>query len=63
MGRLLNHSKKCPNVMTRVMELGGATLPSLCLIARRDIEVGEELVYDYGERRGEVVAVMPWLAS
>lgn len=62
-GRLLNHSKKHPNVVTKVMELDGHPCPYLCLVARRDIEIGEELVYDYGERRAEVVDLMPWLAS
>ena len=62
-GRLLNHCKKHPNVMTKVIELDGHSHPYLCLMARRDIEVGEELVYDYGERRAEVVTLMPWLAS
>lgn len=60
-GRLLNHSKKHPNVMTKVIEVDSH--PYLCLVARRDIKVGEELVYDYGERRAEVLTVMPWLAS
>lgn len=61
MGRLLNHSRKNANVVTKVIEVD--SYPYLCLIAVRDIDKGEELVYDYGERREDVVKAMPWLAS
>ena len=61
MGRLLNHSKKNSNVVTKVMEVDGD--PYLCLVASRDVEPGEELLYDYGERRDDVVKAMPWLAT
>lgn len=61
MGRLVNHSKLNPNVLTKVMEVDGQ--PYLCLMAKRNIEVGEELQYDYGERRKEIVELFPWLAT
>ena len=35
--------------------------PHIGLMASRDIEVGEELLYDYGERSKEVTDVFPWL--
>ena len=61
LGRLVNHSKKSPNVVTKVLEVDGH--PYLCLMAARDVEVGEELQYDYGERRNDIVKSFPWLAS
>lgn len=61
MGRLLNHSKKNANVLTKVIEVD--SYPYLCLIAARDIPKGEELLYDYGDRRDDVIKAMPWLAT
>lgn len=61
MGRLLNHCKTHPNVKTKVIEVDD--LPFLCLVAARDIVVGEELEYDYGERDKATIAIHPWLAS
>ena len=59
LGRLVNHSKTKSNVVTKTVEVDGT--PYLCLMASRDIAVGEELLYDYGERRKEVVDSLPWL--
>lgn len=61
MGRLLNHSKTLANVVTRLVEVDGH--PYLCLMAAREIRVGEELVYDYGERSREAMDSHPWLAT
>lgn len=61
MGRLVNHSKSNPNVSTKVVEVDEH--PYLCLMAARDIEIGEELQYDYGERRCEIIESLPWLSS
>jgi hypothetical protein len=36
--------------------------PRIALYARRRIEAGEELLYDYGDRRTSVVQHHPWLA-
>ena len=58
-GRLLNHSKAVPNVITKLLEVAGQ--PYLCLMAARDIQPGEELEYDYGERSKEIVESHPWL--
>ena len=57
----MNHSKKDSNVVTKVIEVDDT--PYLCLMAGRDLKVGEELLYDYGERRGDIVESLPWLAS
>jgi len=60
-GRLLNHSKTAANVVTKLHEIDGQ--PYLCLMAARDVQPGEELVYDYGERSSEALLSHPWLAS
>ena len=49
MGRLVNHSTKTPNVVTKVIPINNH--PYLCLIAKRCLQEGEELLYDYGERQ------------
>ena len=59
MGRMINHSKRKYNVRTKVMSI--KEKPHLVLVAAREIEVGEELLYDYGERSKEVTKVFPWL--
>lgn len=46
-GRLVNHSYLNPNLKSRVVELPNSI--HLCLFAKRDIKIGEELLYDYGE--------------
>lgn len=61
MGRLVNHSRTNPNVVTKVEEVEGK--PRLYLMADRDIEPGEELQYDYGDRSPEVLQAHPWLLS
>ncbi len=61
LGRLLNHSKSSANVATKLVEVDNH--PYLCLMAARDVAVGEELEYDYGERSREAVESHPWLAA
>jgi len=60
LGRLLNHSRLNPNCKTRVIEVDGS--PRLIIEAARTIEVGEELLYDYGDRDKETLDAHPWLA-
>jgi len=36
--------------------------PYLILVAARDICIGEELLYDYGDRSKEAIEAHPWLA-
>lgn len=60
-GRMVNHSKKVPNALLKVFTING--VPRLCLMALRNIQIGEELLYDYGERRKEVIESNPWLMS
>lgn len=59
-GRLLNHSTKNPNCATKVVMIGET--PRLILVAKQDIEVETELLYDYGDRSKESLKAHPWLA-
>ena len=61
LGRLVNHSRTEANVSTKVMELDGK--PHWCLIAKKDIQIGNGLQFDYGDRRRVVTKSFPWLAS
>ena len=58
-GRLVNHSKTSGNVTTKLFPIKGT--PHLILVAARDIEANEELLYDYGDRSKSSVESHPWL--
>ncbi|XP_041826699.1 N-lysine methyltransferase KMT5A-A [Melanotaenia boesemani] len=58
MGRLINHSKN-GNCQTKLHDIGG--IPHLILVASRDIDKGEELLYDYGDRSKASIDAHPWL--
>jgi len=58
-GRLINHSRN-GNLITKVVEVKGT--PRLIFIAKRDIDINEELTYDYGDRSRESLRHHPWLA-
>jgi histone-lysine N-methyltransferase SETD8 len=60
-GRLLNHSCKTPNCVTKVVMLPEQEVPRLILVAKQDIEEGTELLYDYGDRSKESLKAHPWL--
>lgn len=57
--RLINHSKRKANVQTRRITIN--SVPRLYFVASRDIAEGEELLYDYGDKRPAVVSHFPWL--
>lgn len=61
LGRLFNHSKLGGNCHTKLFEMNQK--PYLILVASRDIEIGEELTYDYGERNKVAIESHPWLAQ
>lgn len=46
--RLINNSRRAANVLAKVLDVDGRT--RLCLIAAKDIQRGEQLQYDYGDR-------------
>ncbi|KAI1901182.1 hypothetical protein AGOR_G00057550 [Albula goreensis] len=58
LGRLINHSKN-GNCQTKLHNING--IPHLILVASRDIEAEEELLYDYGDRSKDAIAAHPWL--
>lgn len=58
MGRLINHSKN-GNCQTKLHDING--VPHLILVASRNIDQGEELLYDYGDRSKASIAAHPWL--
>jgi len=60
-GRLMNHSRRNPNCMPKVVTLDPDT-PRLILVAKQDIQPGTELVYDYGDRSPVSLSANPWLA-
>uniref|UniRef100_A0A6I8SJ31 [histone H4]-lysine(20) N-methyltransferase n=1 Tax=Xenopus tropicalis TaxID=8364 RepID=A0A6I8SJ31_XENTR len=60
LGRLINHSKS-GNCHTKLHNINN--VPHLILVASRDINVGEELLYDYGDRRKSSLEAHPWLKN
>ena len=58
-GRLINHGKKDANLVMKVFLVNNA--PRVVFLASRDIAIGDELLYDYGEKRKEVLQENPWL--
>jgi histone-lysine N-methyltransferase SETD8 len=58
---LINHSRKNPNLETKLYVVEGK--PHLGLVAISDIGKGTEVLYDYGERDPAAVAAHPWLAD
>ncbi|KAK6620596.1 Histone-lysine N-methyltransferase PR-Set7 [Polyplax serrata] len=60
LGRLVNHSRN-GNLTTKIISIN--SIPHLVLIAKEDIEFGEEVCYDYGDRSKESLKYHPWLAS
>ncbi|UKK00202.2 [Histone H3]-lysine(4) N-trimethyltransferase [Theileria orientalis] len=57
--RLVNHSRKKANIVAKTMLSNN--YPRLIFIAKRDIDSGEELLVDYGERDPNVIRENPWL--
>lgn len=60
-GRLINHSIKDQNLKPRASLLDGN--PVLYFTASKDIEAGEEILYDYHDRRKLQVGSFPFLAK
>ena len=60
LGRLLNHSIH-GNCTTKLISI--EDMPYLTLVAKKNINSDDELLYDYGERDKGAVASHPWLQS
>ena len=53
LGRLVNHARgREANAFTRIVSHKGE--PRICIFAKRDIQEGDEILYDYG------VSTLPW---
>ena len=59
LGRLINHSLRQFNLIPKVFILEGQ--PRIYLVARRDINPGEELTFNYGDTDKRSVHSFPWL--
>ncbi len=57
-GRLINHSRS-GNSSPKTIELDGR--PRLYFVASRTISRGEEILYDYGDRRAAIISANRWL--
>ena len=62
LSRFVNHSMKRANVKPRVVGRN-LKVPAIAFWATRNIAAGEELLFDYGDRRPEMVELCPWLAE
>ncbi|KAI0980116.1 hypothetical protein GJ496_010033 [Pomphorhynchus laevis] len=61
LGRLVNHSRYRNNLIPKIVSING--YPHLILIASKRIDVGDELLYDYGDRSVASLRAHPWLAT
>ena len=60
-GRYINHSRKNANLLPRLVPINNQ--PRILFFASREIQEGEELVYDYNDHTSEAVASHPWLTN
>ena len=59
-GRLLNHSRKQANAKKELVEVA-KNQPRIIIRAKKDIAVGQEIVYDYGDKTKASLKANPWL--
>ena len=52
-GRLINHSSRAPNVGMKIFVV--EQRPTIVFVALREIKVGQEIQYDYGEKRKDIL--------
>lgn len=58
-GRLINHSHKNPNLSVKMIEY--MDKPKLVMQARKLINIGDELLYDYNDTNQKIIAENRWL--
>lgn len=61
LGRLINHSRKRPNLRTKLFILNNE--PHLIFVALDDIDEDTELLYDYGETNRCAIEANPWIKT
>lgn len=59
LARYINHSRTRPNIRLVAVDVGG--VPRVAMIAKANIEAGDELLFDYGDRGKGVLANNQWL--
>ena len=59
LGRMINHSKKSPNLAPRLIDIEGK--PHICFFSTTAIHAGTELLYDYGDHSKSAKDAHPWL--
>lgn len=59
--RFANHSRLRPNAFLRTTSVGGH--PQAFLVSGRAIGSGEEITFDYGEKRSNILGLHPWLVN
>ena len=60
-GRYINHSRKNANLLPRLVPINNQ--PRILFFSSREIQEGEELVYDYNDHTSEAIASHPWLTN
>jgi hypothetical protein len=58
--RFINHSVRRPNLKPHLM-VDASGVPHIVLFSCRDLEAGDELLFDYGERDKQALTIFPWL--
>ena len=61
LGRIINHSKTSPNLKSEVFT--HKDKPHIVFFAKSNIEQGQELLFDYGDRNKDSLKNFPWLAQ
>jgi histone-lysine N-methyltransferase SETD8 len=61
LGRLVNHSSRKPNCYIKKVVASGQ--PHIFLVAKQDICAGTELLWNYGERRKNILKYNTWLSN
>ena len=59
LGRMINHSRKKPNVKPKVIGIDG--VPHIYFVCCCEISVGDEVLWDYGETDRDVIKENPWI--
>ena len=58
-GRLINHSRLNSNLKAKSIQIDNSLF--VYFVANKDININDELLYDYGDRRKECLLSYPWL--
>jgi [histone H4]-lysine20 N-methyltransferase SETD8 len=64
--RFVNHSCKRDNLVPELhysIDSNGQEVPQILFRTKRTIQAGEELLFDYGDRRKSVIEKNQWLKS